>query len=362
MVPVARRNLLTEKTRFFVAVGGVAFAVFLIVIIWSVYQGLHDSGSSPIEGIPADLWVLQEGAPDLFHSDSRIPDDIDATVADVPGVLTVQRVIGRTMLYGVDGRDGRSLFLAFDDGSVQAAALDGGLPTQEPRPGEIVASANIARPGQTLTVAHRQFTVVGTHSQSGLYGSFSFMNYQDAQGFLTPEGTASYLLVTLSDPSQAQTMATAIGERVSGVDVFTAQQFVERNTEDMNSFLPVILVLVVIAFLVGVAIISLTIYTATIEKARDFGVLKALGASNGDLYRIVLWQSFAVGVLGFVTGVPLALGASRLIEALVPQFLTLFQWQAIVAVLLAVVIMCGLASYLPLSRILRIDPAVVFRA
>jgi ABC-type antimicrobial peptide transport system permease subunit len=77
---------------------------------------------------------------------------------------------------------------------------------------------------------------------------------------------------------------------------------------------------------------------------------------------MVVSQSFTLGVLGFVTGVPLALGAGRIISMLVPQFLTLFQWQSIVAVLLAVVVMSALASYLPVSRIVRIDPAAVFRA
>ena len=70
MVPVARRNLLAEKTRFCVAVGGVAFAVFLIVIIWSVYQGLREASSTLISDIPADVWVLHAGTADLFHPSS----------------------------------------------------------------------------------------------------------------------------------------------------------------------------------------------------------------------------------------------------------------------------------------------------
>lgn len=363
MVPVARRNLLAEKTRFCVAVGGVAFAVFLIVIIWSVYQGLREASSALIGDIPADVWVLQEGTADLFHSSSEIPEDLDATVEEIPGVRSVQKVIGRSMRYQADGHEGRSLFLAFDtQGSLQIASLGGDLPREQPDRGQIIAADSIADVGERVTLAGREFTVVSTHGKTGVFGSYSFLNFEDARGFLSSPETVSYLLVTLTDPSQAETMTSTISHTVPGVDALTREEFAQRNTQDMRSFLPVIMVLVVIGFVVGVAVISLTIYTATIEKSRDFGVLKALGASNGDLYRMVVSQSFAVGVLGFATGVPLALGAGRLISMLVPQFLTLFQWQAIVAVLLAVVAMSVLASYLPVRRIARIEPAAVFRA
>jgi putative ABC transport system permease protein len=363
MVPVARRNLLAEKTRFCVAVGGVAFAVFLIVIIWSVYQGLRDASNALISDIPADVWVLQEGTADLFHSSSEISEDLDATVEDIPGVRSVQKVIGRSMRYQADGHEGRSLFLAFDtQGSLRIASQGDDLPRQQPDRGEIIAAADIAGVGETVTLADREFTVVDTHGKTGVFGSYSFLNFEDARGFLAAPDEVSYLLVNLNDPSQTEAMASIIGGAVSGVEVLTSDEFAQRNSEDMNSFLPVIMVLVVIGFVVGVAVISLTIYTATIEKSRDFGILKALGASNRDLYRMVVSQSFAVGVLGFVTGVPLALGAGRIISMLVPQFLTLFQWQAILAVLLAVVVMSVLASYLPVRRIANIEPAAVFRA
>jgi putative ABC transport system permease protein len=71
-----------------------------------------------------------------------------------------------------------------------------------------------------------------------------------------------------------------------------------------ETFLPIVSVLVVIGFVGGVAVIGLTIYTATMEKSREYGVLKALGASNGRLYRIVSHQALISGVLGYILGQP----------------------------------------------------------
>ena len=74
-----------------------------------------------------------------------------------------------------------------------------------------------------------------------------------------------------------------------------------------------------IGFLVGGAVIALTTYTATIEKARDFGVLKAIGASDRFLYRIVVEQSVIVGVAGAAIGVAASALAASLIRPACPS-------------------------------------------
>jgi putative ABC transport system permease protein len=159
----------------------------------------------------------------------------------------------------------------------------------------------------------------------------------------------------VADPSQAATVAQAIESRISSVSAFTQEQFAASSREEMNSLQPIVAVIMVIGFIVGGAVISLTIYTATVEKAREFGVMKAIGASGSQLYRIILSQSLTVGALGFLVAAPLSIGAS-LIERFVPEFGTLFQWQPIAAVLVGVLLVSLVAAYLPVRRIATIDP------
>src|SRR3972149_4378314 len=78
--------------------------------------------------------------------------------------------------------------------------------------------------------------------------------------------------------------------------------------------------------------------------------------------RLVTSQRVGGGVLGFAFGVPLAVGASALAGFVVPEFVTLFQWQSVIGVLGIVVLMSLAASYLPIHRIARIAPTSVFRA
>jgi putative ABC transport system permease protein len=109
-------------------------------------------------------------------------------------------------------------------------------------------------------------------------------------------------------------------------------------------------------------VVGITIYTATVERVQEYGVLKAIGASAGQLFRIVLAQSAIVGVTGFAIGVPLTVGVNRLAERYVPEFVTLVLAGDVAAVFVAAVGMALLASLIPVRRLAGIDPASVFRA
>jgi putative ABC transport system permease protein len=109
-------------------------------------------------------------------------------------------------------------------------------------------------------------------------------------------------------------------------------------------------------------VIALTTYTATIEKARDFGVLKAVGASNGFVYRIVVRQSLIVGVAGAALGVLVSVLAATLIERAVPEFVTDLRWTDAMGLFGLALAVSLAAAFLPVHRINRIDPAMVFRA
>jgi putative ABC transport system permease protein len=109
-------------------------------------------------------------------------------------------------------------------------------------------------------------------------------------------------------------------------------------------------------------VVGLTIYTATIERSREFGVMKAVGGSAGFLYRIVLSQSSMLTAGGFVVGLLAAWSVAQLVRELVPDFVTIFRAQDVVAVFGGTVLMALAASFVPVRRINSIDPAMVFKA
>lgn len=116
-----------------------------------------------------------------------------------------------------------------------------------------------------------------------------------------------------------------------------------------------------IAFLVGVLVVGLVIYTATVERQREFGVLKAVGATNRLLYLIVGIQALVSASIGGLTGIGLAVILAEGIMRLRPEFLIRLTpdsaWLAIGSSLG----MALLSALIPARTVARLEPADVFQ-
>jgi putative ABC transport system permease protein len=119
--------------------------------------------------------------------------------------------------------------------------------------------------------------------------------------------------------------------------------------------------MVVVAFLVGTMIVGLVIYTATVERAREYGVLKAIGARNTLLYRVVVLQALIAAGAGAFVGAGLSMGAAWLIMAVRPQFLVSTDLSSVSWALLSALGMALFAALVPARVIARLAPADVFR-
>jgi putative ABC transport system permease protein len=354
--------LLSEKLRLAIAIGGVAFAVFLIVTIQGLYYGFRSGAGDFARQFPASLWVVQPGIGDLARSSSEIPSSLQPEIAGITGVAAAIPAEGRLQRISIDGHEDLSFVIAFEDGPAATAAYKHLGYDAAPRAGQIIAHSSIAKRGQTVTLNELQLSVVDTYSGGIPMAGYSFMNYEDARAAFGVPGYVNYIVVYPVAGHSPQDTAHAIQAAHPDVSVLTNEQLVEFTGRAVDSFLPIISVLLAIAFLVGAAVVSLIIYTATVEKSRDYAVLKALGASNARLYLIVLSQSSIVSAAGFMVGTPLSLIVASVVRQRVPEFLTHTDWTSIAVVLGAVISMSLIAAYVPVSRIARIDPAMVFRA
>lgn len=367
MVPVARRNLLSEKGRFAISIAGVAFAVLLILIVLALYRGFSRSGAT-FEALPGDLWVVQQGTTDPFHSVSLIERELLQPVASLPGVAAIVPVLSRQMAFRFDGQESSVRFLALD--VPPSVTLDSRVRERYlPSEGSIVIDRTLSRKtglgrGDTVTAGPESLVVERVVPAGGeAMLQFAFINYKDAERIFAVRNVVNYGMVVLEPSADRDAVGLAITGQNLGLQVFTEGQFARSIRKEIDeSFLPIITILLAIGFVVGVAVVGLTIYTATIERSREFGVMKAVGGSPWFLYRIVLSQSAILTAAGFVIGLSAAILVARLASEAVPEFATDFQMQDILAVLGAAAVMAVVASFVPLRRIAHIDPALVFRA
>ena len=348
------------------SVAGAACAVLLILLVASLYRGWSTT-SRVLAHLPGDVWVAQAGTRDPFRSASLLPSGAAVRLERISGVRLAIPVYARRMAFTQHGRDLDVYFMAL------------GVPAGVPWPAEVrssflpprggvvvdrVLAGNAGlRVGDELDVLGRKLRVTGIRSGGNPLFQLAFVNGADAPEVLRLGDVTSFYLLSVSERADIAAVSRAAEQALPGSEASTSAAFADATARLVNEgFLPVVGALVAIGFLVGGAVIGLTTYTATIEKARDYGVLKALGASDGFLYRIVIQQSLIVGVAGAALGIAASALAASLIERRVPEFVTELRFLDAAGVFVVTLVVSVVAAYLPAHRINRIDPAIVFRA
>src|SRR5262249_44811732 len=116
---------------------------------------------------------------------------------------------------------------------------------------------------------------------------------------------------------------------------------------------------VALGFIVGTAIAGQTFYNFTLENLRHFGALKAMGTSNRTLLKMILLQSTLVGVIGYGLGV----GAASLFGFLTKNSELAFfmPWQLMMVTAVAIIAICVAASLVSIRKVIKLEPAIVFK-
>ena len=114
-----------------------------------------------------------------------------------------------------------------------------------------------------------------------------------------------------------------------------------------------------LGLLVGVVVVAQTIYAATVDHIREYGTLKAMGATNAYLYRVILEQAAMSAVAGYGIGIAIALAASR--ASLHGTTAVIIEAPLAIALFVLTLVMCLGASVVSINKVTRIDPAMVFK-
>mgnify|MGYP000627927161 CR=1 FL=1 len=364
MLTLAFRNLFQEKIKLFISIMGVAFSVLLIMVLMGVYQGLNTKLGEYIQTVPADLWVAQEGSKNLFDSTSVLSATAKAQIEQVEGVNSVKVFNGRQITVNVNGVEKRAFVVGLggNSGAVSPKIVEG---TADIKSGEIILDRSLkdAKLGQEVTVGGQTFKVAGiTEGGNVLIVTYAFMHSDDATKLFKQDGVVNYFIVNAADDADIARVVKGIETAVPDTRAMGTAAFINNTTSVVKEvFLPIIAVLSLIGMAVGITVIGLTIFTSTLEKAKEYGVLKAIGIRDSQLYKIVLQQSLITSVIGFMVGAALGLGLTELAMKFVPEFVSSIQTKDVVLLFIATIVMGAIAAFLPARRITKIDPAEVFK-
>jgi putative ABC transport system permease protein len=374
---------------------GLGLLIGVTLTMAGVYRGMVDDARVLLDNSGADLWVVQQDTLGPYAESSSIRDDVWRSVVGVPGVAQAANVTYLTTQVKHAGRDVRAMIV----GVVPGGPGEPGQPThlvagRHLTRGHYEAVADVAAGfalGDRIGVRRNDYTVVGLTRRMVSSGGdpMVFIPLKDAQQaqFLkdndailqqrrrTAENPAfdrpgvpglldaviasqsvnpyvNAVLVRLEQGHTAEAVAEPI-RRWLRLQVYTRAQMEEILVGKLiaTSARQIGMFLVILA-IVSAAIVAFIIYTLTIGKIREIAVLKLIGTRNRTITAMILQQAIGLGLIGFVVGKIVA----TLWAPIFPRHVLLESGDAGLA-LVAVVVMCILASALAIQAALKVDPA-----
>ncbi len=362
---LARRNLAHNPVRLALSIAGVAVSIALILLLAGYRAGVYAQASAYLDHAPGDYVVAELGTANFLGTTSALDQGIADRVAMLPGIARVVPVITQFVVFEQHGRKDGFFLVGYDPDK-------GGGPWRmtagrEPRADdEVVLDDTTARQhgitvGDSLRILDRDATVVGLSGETTFWaGSIGFARLGTLESLLRAGGLRSFLLVSLEPGAREAEARAAVASLGAGLVPRATLIANDRRLLARVYDAPIGL-MVLIAFVVGVLVVGLVIYTAAVERRREYGALKAIGAPNRLLYRVVVAQALLAAVSGAIAGTGLALGGSVLLTAWRPQFRVEIDAPTVVVVIASSLVMAAAAALVPARALAALEPAEVFR-
>lgn len=365
-LPVARRQLLSERAKLVVALAAVAAAVSLVLLLSGLRRGMGEQVTTYLDQQPAVL-VGQAGARDFLSQTSVLGEDASARVARVAGVADAAPISEGYAMLRLHGRNVLALLIGSDPGRRGGPwkLAEGRAPGAR---GELVLDRVLAEEhglevGSTLRFRGAALKVVGLSSgTSGFMTPLAFTTRETANTLNEQPRTATFLLVTPRAGVAPTTLVERIEQNVPGTSTHLRDELGARDRDlFVGAFSGPLLAMISIAAAVAVLVIAITIYSSTRDRSREYATLKAIGLGRGGLMRLVAVQAGTLALAGTALGAIVALVAARGVAALAPKYLIALTGSDALRMGLAALGFALVAGLVPARYLARLDPATAFR-
>jgi putative ABC transport system permease protein len=350
-------NLFTRPVRTVLSVMAVAIEVVLIILVVGLTHGMLQDSAQRTSGVGAEIMV-QPQTTSLFlgFSGSPMPVQIGDRLMEVRDVKAVAPVMvqassegGITLIYGIDPP-------SFDAVSGGFRYLQGrGLQSPEDvLIDDIYADSRGLRVGQTIRLLNQEFRISGIVEHGK--GARIFLRLDRLQDLMGSVGKASLFFVKLTRPDRAGAAMEQMRELLPNYQLRDMQEYVSMmvagNIPGLSNFITVIIAL---AVAIGLLVIFVTMYSSMVERTREIGILKAMGASRAYIFRLVLRETAFLTVFGIAGGIGLSYGVRALVRMIFPTLPILItpEWMLRAGLIALIASLCG-ASY-PALRASRRD-------
>jgi putative ABC transport system permease protein len=313
------QNVLHRPLRTLITVIAVAVEVALVISVVGLTSGLLSDVAKRTEGVGADIMVQPPSASVwISFTNAPMPISIGSKLRQLDYVESVAPVLlqfnanGLEIVYGIEPESFRQV----SGGFVFHAGHDLEGP-DDILVDDVYARSKHVQPGETVHLLNHDFHLAGIVEHGK--GARLFVLMSTLQEMSGAHDKASIFYVKCDRSNHAPAVADEIRQLLPHYEVRQLKEFLSLMTSSslpgLNAFIDV---MIGIAVTIGFLVIFLSMYTTIIERTREIGVLKSLGASKGYIVRIILSETTLLCIGGIAAGVGMSFAMRAILVKLVP--------------------------------------------
>ncbi|HUX07542.1 MAG TPA: FtsX-like permease family protein [Acidobacteriota bacterium] len=373
MPNLVKANMLSRKTRSFVSIFGIALSVALLMVAVGLINGNIRDLANRIAYIGADIMVSKDSF-GAFYPNELVNDRYAEKIRAVDGVEIAtpvliestsylnpkgtERIRQFNYVYGIDFAEYNNVGAGFD-------FISGG-PFEEGEAGKLeliidrqMAQANKIRLNDTVEMLGFDWKVVGITKEA--LGARIFVQRDELTEIARPgrQGVATLFYVRATDPNDVSGVVARLkSELGDGWAVRNINDLFSVFTSSALGLREFTIAMIGICAVICFAVILLSMYNSIIERTREIGILKSLGATRRFIVQEILKEALLITAIGIVIGYILTYGGLLLIKNLFPllEMEMTPDWMIISATIAFVAALLG--TLYPASRASRLDPVV----
>lgn len=374
ILKIAFKLLVNDRGKFAALLVGITFAVFLMIMMTSMFSGILTRSSSTVLNIGAKIWVM-DPAVNTAASSIPMPDYVLDAVKSIHGVkYAVPLYSGGALVKLRSGTYQSVTVVGLDDSTLfgRPELLEGNIENIYAEDAFIVVKdaefKKLENPkiGTEFEINDHRGVIVGLAkvAASGLFGVPTlYTTYNRAIAYIpSARFTISYILIEPKKNSDIIFIKEQVNKM--GYESLTSDEFIQKisNFYKYKTGLGTnVMLMTVISFIVGLSISGQTFYTFILENLEKFGALKAIGLKGRELVFMILFQATFTAFLGYGLGVGLAALIIMAAKLNLPNYAAQITYMNLGLALVMVIIIAGISSYIGIRKVVRIEPFDIFR-
>jgi putative ABC transport system permease protein len=368
---LASRNLFQDRLRFIASLMGIVFSVVLVMGQMGLYFGFSGMVTTVVDHVSTDLWIVSSGAK-YFEDLSLLNTSMANRLRAIDGVAEVVPVVAGFSAWKLPDGAMTSVFIIGSDytaGGLLPWNVVEGTAQSLTAPGTVAIDRSyydrLGVSGVGATTQIRGLPVKVSAATEGIRSftttPYVFSGLAAARSYIgLPTGFTTHYLVRLKPDADIGRIRQDILSNFSAVQVLTPDQFRDQSRSFWLFRTGAGAALVAGALLgviVGTVIVAQTLYSSTKDHLYEFATLRAMGASNTYIYKVIICQALLNAVIGFAIAALIGTAVAHFTSKSAVQ--VVITRNLMIELFILTVVMCVASAIAAIVRVVRVDPAVV---